>query len=220
MGSSILFYGPGARQAALNLASSTGFLLAEPFGDDGLKVEQAREIAELLRSAPISEQMGMLVVGPLDDAATSKSSDALLKSLEEPSPYVQAVLWADDLGGVPATIRSRCEDRFAPPGLENPEDEDTDSSPLTAWSLIQAYQESDYATIVDLVEAATAKEKGGENQQKKLLRLVGALADVLSQDLGDSHKRVLWERVREIAQWKNPSSLEIISALVGEGLDG
>lgn len=214
MGSSVIFYGPGARQAALNLATDLGFLLAEPFGDEGLKVEQAREVAELLRSAPISDKLGVVVIGPLDDAATSKSSDALLKALEEPSPYVRAVLWAEDLGGVPATIRSRCTDKFAPPGLDDPDAEE-DSSPQTAWNLLKAYLEGDYATIVDLVESGTAKD--GEKREKKLLRLVSALADVLSQDLENSYKRALWERVREVARWRNPTPLEVISALVGSG---
>jgi len=37
------------------------------------------------------------------------AADALLKDLEEPPPYAVIVLVADDLGPVPATIRSRCQ---------------------------------------------------------------------------------------------------------------
>lgn len=215
MGSTILYYGPGARQAALNQAISLGVLLAEPFGDAGLKVEEAREIVELLQSAPISERPGVVVVGPLDNVATSKSSDALLKTLEEPSPYVLAVLWAEDLGGVPPTIRSRCTDRFAPLGPTDPEDED-ESIPRFSWDLVKAYLESDYASIVELVEVCTAKESKDDKKQRKLNLLLVSLADVLSQDLNDPRKLNLWERLREVTQSINPSSLEIIAALIGE----
>ena len=37
------------------------------------------------------------------------AADALLKDLEEPPPYALIVLVADELGPLPATIRSRCQ---------------------------------------------------------------------------------------------------------------
>jgi hypothetical protein len=213
MGNSpILFYGPGARQAALNQAVSMGKLLRDPIGDEGLKVDQAREVAELLMSAPVGEEIGVLVVGPLDNATSGKSSDALLKSLEEPSPYMQAVLWADDLGGVPPTIRSRCLDRFAPPGAEE-ESEVEDMTPQTAYLLVQASLTSDYATLVEQITNLTAKD--GDKVQEKLNRMVDAIAAILGESQKDPEKRVLWERWRKVALWRNPTAMELLGALVG-----
>ena len=212
MSSPILYHGPGARQDALNAANSLGLLLAPPFGDDGLKVEQAREVVGLLQSAPTTESLGVVIIGPLDDAATGKSSDALLKTLEEPGDYVQAVLWAHDLGGVPLTIRSRSLLRFSPPGPSN-EDED-DVLPRSAYTLVRAHLESDYATIIDTVNASLTKEKE-EDSIAKGVRLVQALSDVLGMDLDDPHKRNLWEHLREVSLVRNPSAMEIISVLIG-----
>jgi DNA polymerase III delta prime subunit len=62
----------------------------------------------MLSAIPIGTSLGMVVIGPMDDTSL-EASDALLKTFEEfDSRYVCPVLWAEDEGGVPATIRSRC----------------------------------------------------------------------------------------------------------------
>ena len=112
--STLLFHGPTSRDVAIEEAEKIGRLLAEPFGDDGLKVETAREIVEMLSTAPIGDQLGVVVIGPFDDV-TVQASDALLKTLEEfDSRFVQPILWAMDVGSVTGTIRSRCLPRWCP----------------------------------------------------------------------------------------------------------
>ena len=101
MASCILFHGPGARQAAEAEAAKIGRLVAPPLGDDGLKVDEAREVVELLMTTPVGDKLGVVIVGPMDEAA-AKSCDTLLKTLEEfKGGLIRPILWAHDLSGVP-----------------------------------------------------------------------------------------------------------------------
>lgn len=108
-----LFHGPGAFQAAL-LAAGENYLQFPCPDDKGvvaevLKVDDAREVVKLLWSVPLGGKTHYVIVGPLDKAP-AKSSDTLLKAIEEPRPYAYvAILWATDEGGVSPTIRSRCQ---------------------------------------------------------------------------------------------------------------
>lgn len=109
-----LFHGPLAREAAVQAAESHGRMLVEPLGDDGLKVDVSRQIVERLSAVPLGDAVGTLVIGPVD-AATDRAADALLKMLEEfNSKYLMPFLWAEDLGGVQPTIRSRCIQQWCP----------------------------------------------------------------------------------------------------------
>lgn len=117
-----LFHGPGAKDAALSAASKAGFLLCDPVGEEGLKVDEARGIASLLLESTFSEAKGVVVVGPMD-LASNKASDALLKSIEQFNAYVQPILWANDLGGVSPTIQSRCLTFWSPALVDEEVDE-------------------------------------------------------------------------------------------------
>lgn len=104
--SSYLYYGPGSFKAALS-RQSLGRRLGGPFGEGGLKIEEARSILSLLEEIPPGRQVCTIIVGPLDKA-TPSAADVLLKTIEEPPKKVEIILWAEDLGGVPPTIVSRC----------------------------------------------------------------------------------------------------------------
>jgi len=93
-----------------------------PIGDEGLKVDDARQVVSLLSTTPVGTQIGTLVVGPMDNA-TVFAADALLKKVEEfNGELVMPILWAFDIGGVRPTIRSRCLSRWAPASGEDDED--------------------------------------------------------------------------------------------------
>lgn len=115
MGSPILFHGPRARGEAVEHASCVGRLLSDPIGDQGLKVADSRHIVEMAGSSGVGDKKPVVIVGPLD-RATPEAGDALLKTLEDlaEGPLV-ILLWADYLGGVIGTIRSRTIDRWCPP---------------------------------------------------------------------------------------------------------
>jgi len=86
--------------------------MAEPFGDDGLKTEEAREVVRAFGSVPAGVTLGTLVVGPMD-LVMPRAADVLLKSIEEfDDTRIQPILWAHDASGVVPTIQSRCLARW------------------------------------------------------------------------------------------------------------
>ncbi len=84
-------------------------LVHEPITD--LRVDGVRLLVNLFTQIhPYKNPC--LVAGPLDEADPS-ALDILLKRIEEPTPNSPTLfLWANDLGGVPDTIRSRCGEKF------------------------------------------------------------------------------------------------------------
>lgn len=204
-----LYHGPGARQAALTEASRLGRLLHEPFGDEGLKVEEAREFVLLMQCPPVGEDCGVVIAGPLDHAAP-KSSDVLLKSVEEPPPYVHPLLWATDLGGVSATIRSRCLPVWCPVGPHQVGDDELEG---TARELLNAV----LAGRLDQVPVLVAKVKSTPKQRGRETELVAEVVEAMTVMLDNPKVLALWDRVRELATWRNPTQVEVMSAFLFEG---
>ena len=63
------------------------------------------------------------------------------------------------------------------------------------------------------------KEGGSDDEKTKKVKFQGgdivwAIAEVLSSDLNDPFRRALWEKIRKVARWSNPTMVEILSALV------
>lgn len=201
--SCVLYHGPGAKEEALAEATRVGRLVAPPIGETGLKVDEARQITDILLSVPVGERLGVVVVGPMDEA-NPKASDTLLKSLEEfPGEYMVPILWANDLGGVALTIRSRCLERWVP-ALGSKDD---DVIVEAAFKMIEATIKKDYVTVVDTA-------KGYDKREGDLL---AALSEALSTKLDQVEYRALWDRLRPVLAWRNPFLSEVIIALVGDG---
>jgi DNA polymerase-3 subunit delta' len=79
----------------------------EPLGDQ-IRIDDVRELRRDLHMRPFEASRRVyLVFGA--DTLNEDAADALLKDLEEPPPYAVIVLVAEDLGPLPATIRSRCQ---------------------------------------------------------------------------------------------------------------
>ena len=201
--SCLLLHGPGARQAALDEANRLGRLVAPPFGDEGLKVADAREIVLLLLNTPVGNDLGVVIVGPVDEA-WPKASDVLLKRLEEfPGEVVRPVLWANDIGGVSPTVRSRCIDRWVPGSLD---DEEVDDALVDGvHALVAATLDGDWYRVPGLLRDLKGKE------QQVLDLAAGALADNPHPDCF-----ALWERLRQAARWYNPTWNEVLVAFLPE----
>jgi len=181
----------------------------EPFGDEGLKVDEAREFVLLMQCPPVGEDLGVVIAGPLDHAAP-KSTDVLLKSIEEPPPYVFPLLWATDLGGVAATIQSRCLPIWCPATASTwvePTDEVVEEVARTLVTEVMAGRLWQVPTLV-------AKVKASGKQRSREPELVAEAVDALSGMLGDPKARALWERIRELATWRNPTQIEVIAAFL------
>ena len=200
MASCFLFHGPGARQAALTKAHELGSLAAPPFGDNGLKVDEARAAVRMLLEGSISFSLKVIVVGPVDEA-TPEASDVLRKRIEEfEEEVVQPILWAHDLGGVTPTVRSRCLSYWSP--QEGPE-VDNDAALGAAWELVSAVKAGECGAIPEKVKPFS----------KEVPDLLAALAEVLAQDLADEANRRLWGHLRPVTQWRNPRPAEVAAAL-------
>ena len=202
-----LYHGPGAFEAAQQAASKLGRLLHEPFGEAGFKVDAAREFVLLMQSPPVGEDCGVLIAGPMDLAAP-KSSDVLLKSIEEPPPYVIPLLWATDIGGVSPTIQSRCLPYWSPQ-IGNPQgDEEVEG---LARELLQEVLNGNLWQVPILV----GKVKGTSKVPSREHLLVQEVVEAMTARLDEPRVLALWERLRShILVYRNPTTIEIISAFM------
>lgn len=202
--SALLYHGPGARQYALDQAGRVGRILHDPIGDPhkGLKVDEARLAVSLLQSVPVGEDVGVVVLGPLDRTA-EKSADVLLKIVEEHDSCAVPILWAYDLGGVRPTIRSRCLSVWAPAtGLEESDEQLEEVS----RKLVSAYLSGRYYEVPVLVQEMKGREPD----------LLCETADALRAYVEDPKAMKLWERVRKTARWSNPTQIEVMVTFLPE----
>src|SRR5258708_24212244 len=72
-----------------------------------LKIEQVRDLQWALSLRPVEARYRVIILRRFHEAS-AQAMDALLKTLEEPAPYVILVLTADTADTLLATIRSRC----------------------------------------------------------------------------------------------------------------
>ncbi len=73
-----------------------------------LKIEQVREMMHMLSLRPYEGRYRVGILRRFHEA-TVQAADALLKTLEEPPPYVVLLLTAENVNLLPATILSRCQ---------------------------------------------------------------------------------------------------------------
>jgi DNA polymerase-3 subunit delta' len=73
-----------------------------------ISIEQVREAIDALTLTAHGGGAKIVIVEPAD-ALTTSAANALLKTLEEPSDDTYLLLVCQELGRVPATIRSRCQ---------------------------------------------------------------------------------------------------------------
>lgn len=73
-----------------------------------IKIEQVREVVNFTTKTASFGQRKVVVLSPADSMNTN-AANALLKSLEEPSPDTFLILVCHQLHRLPATIRSRCQ---------------------------------------------------------------------------------------------------------------
>ncbi len=118
-----LLHGPpgvGKRRAAFAFAASIlgeetrvahrthpDLYLLEPLGEM-IRIDEIRRLRHDLHMRPYEAQHRVYVITGAH-LMNEDAADALLKDLEEPPSYAVILLVADELGPLPATIRSRCQ---------------------------------------------------------------------------------------------------------------
>ena len=198
--SSVLFYGPGARAAAISEADRIGTLLEDPIGDEGLKVAEARDLSFKLLGSPNCDGVGVFVIGPLD-RASERAANALLKNIEQPSPFIQPILWTEDLAFVQDTIRSRCIEKWAGSGPENLDEElETGGREIVEAALAGRYWQ---------VALIVPSFKG---QEEELIRVIVEV--VIKANNLKALK--LWDRMRPLTKVIRPTIYEIIVSFLPE----
>jgi hypothetical protein len=198
--SSILFHGPDAYQAAMT-HSQSGVLMADPFGLDGLKVDDAREAVSTLLSIPIGNRKGFVIIGPMD-MSNPKASDVLLKTLEEHSfDYVQPILWADDISNVALTIRSRCVAKFCPQVTDVTYEEDLVGK---SWELIFAIKAKEYYKVPLVISQI----------KKDIQEFLPVFLSGFQMNLADDTFREIWMNLRMVLSYKNVTQTELVSVLL------
>lgn len=204
-----LFHGPEARDRAVQKVTLEGRMVIEPVGDKGLKVDDSRQVVEISLNPGVGDKPPFVVIGPLD-AATPEASDALLKTLEEvQNTPLRIVLWADYLGEVIPTIRSRTHAIWCPPGR-------TWLDPLSwkedsARGLLKAWLAEDWVRVLGLLS----------EQSKDWQDLVRALVNILPTAMtGEGGDRImlLWESLRPVLDGKG-SYLVAVDALLPQDLE-
>jgi len=195
--SPVLFHGPGAERAAKAKARSIGRLIHEPFGANGLKIAESREIVDLMNSAPVGDEPGVIVIGPMDRANRS-AQDVLLKNLEEfDDRIIRPVLWALDEADVIGTIRSRCVRQWCPG--ETLQDDDI---VYQARAVVECYTANDIAGLIEALK---------DREPRPLLE---AAAKVLAEGGIDDETAKLWERIRKTLKHKTPTATETLATFL------
>lgn len=92
-----------------NAGSHPDLLMVEP-EEKGkqIKIEQIRKVTEFVNTTAQKGQNKVVLLGPAE-AMNINASNALLKSLEEPSGHVTLLLYSHQPSGLLATIKSRCQ---------------------------------------------------------------------------------------------------------------
>lgn len=111
-----LFHGPAARQQAQAWIETWGEVLTRVGFDASLKVQESRDLLDLVTTPLISRYpQGVLVCL---DGAEQRACDPLLKTLEEgvSQGCPRLVLCVGDMTDVVPTIRSRCIALWSPGG--------------------------------------------------------------------------------------------------------
>lgn len=80
----------------------------EPEDGKQLKIDQIRRLQEFLANTAQQGGRKLVVLGPAESLNVN-AANALLKSLEEPTPGTHLLLYSHATAGVLATIRSRCQ---------------------------------------------------------------------------------------------------------------
>ncbi|WP_396586323.1 DNA polymerase III subunit delta' [Bermanella sp. R86510] len=97
-----------------NAGNHPDLLLIEPDeAGKAIKIDQIRKVTEFVNTTASQSNNKVVLLGPAE-AMNINASNALLKSLEEPSSQVTLLLYSHQPSQLLATIKSRCQQYTAP----------------------------------------------------------------------------------------------------------
>lgn len=83
------------------------YLFVQPEEGKDIGIDVARQILALAASYPVLAPVRVILIDGVDRLTTA-AANALLKTIEEPPPFIRFFFTANALGGVLPTIKSRC----------------------------------------------------------------------------------------------------------------
>lgn len=200
--------------ACTEIADSRAIDVLEIDAASRTKVEQTRELLELVSYAPARDRYKVLII---DEAhmLSKHSFNALLKTLEEPPPNILFVLATTEIQKVLPTILSRCqvfEFRRVPaaelvPHLRRIAEAESITISDAALERIARAGEGSVRDSLSLLERVVAF-CGAAVSDEDVLRVVGAVGT-----------RVLVELLCGLARRDAGAMLAVLEALVDEGHD-
>lgn len=123
-------------------------------GDKSISVEEIRNILKGLVIRPLYSSYKIIIINDADHM-TVQAQNALLKSLEEPPPYVVFILTAQSSASLTATIRSRCQrilfDKFSNEEITRIL-ETKYGQRKHEWDFIVSYSDGVIGTALELIE--------------------------------------------------------------------
>jgi hypothetical protein len=194
--SHLLIHGPGAKIRAEEEGAKLG-RVSHRFGEEGLKVADAREIVLFTIEPPFYPDgtLPVAIIGPMDDAQP-KTQDVLLKSVEECTD-VGLVLWARDAGSIAPTIRSRCLTYWAPLAERG-----IPSLGEAGKELLEYWVAGHFAEAIQVAIS----------HSKEIPELLEALCYLVARNWADYGH--LWIRLRKVVRYWNPTLLSLVGAMV------
>lgn len=98
----------GECDSCTEIASGSSLDVVELDGASNRGIDDVRELRELLRYRPTRDRYRVIIIDEVH-MLTREAFNALLKSLEEPPPYILFIFATTERHRVPATILSRCQ---------------------------------------------------------------------------------------------------------------
>ena len=189
----IIHHGPGVQNGIGQYIEELDFNQVKD-AYEKLNAEEIRNLCEDLKQA-YPYQNPCLVAGPIDEADPSKL-DTLLKILEEPLPNTPTlILWANDFGAIPPTIRSRCGERY---WFDNQQEHPLLDKALDFVNAILAKDQHKAFSILKGVEKSKERD------------FINALAEAFVT----KNQIKMWDTIKQHTLYKRVSRLGLYSILI------
>ncbi len=177
-------------------------------------VDDVRDLQELLRFRPSRDRFRVVIVDEVH-MLSKAAFNALLKSIEEPPPYVLWVFATTERHKVPATILSRCQQlEFRPVAAD-----------LIAARLLQIAEHDGFSLERSAAETIARAAEGSVRDALSLLDQLRAFAadrvddEAVAAVLGVPRFEAMVELVAALAGGETTRGLELVRHQLGTGYD-
>jgi DNA polymerase-3 subunit gamma/tau len=196
------------------IADGSSLDAVEIDGATHTKVDEVRDLQELLRFHPTRDRFRVVIVDEVH-MLSKAAFNALLKSIEEPPPYVLWVFATTERHKVPATILSRCQQlEFRPVSTER-----------IASHLLGIAGHDGFALAASAAESIARAADGSVRDALSLLDQLRAFSsdrvddEAVASVLGVPRFEVMVELVEALAEGKAAAGLAVLRRELEAGHD-